>query len=95
MFLQCYSNCSSIISHYHSPIKFNLKSINPLTIHKYYNNKTRNNYTDYPPLQHSTFPFINILNHDFRLYASPNNIISILMQNSELNEDRTDYVELA
>ena len=27
------SNCPSIIAHYHCPIKFNLKSINPLTIH--------------------------------------------------------------
>ena len=61
------------MAHYHSLIKFNLKSINPLTTNKYYHRKLRNNYTIYPALQPFTFPFNNVLNHNFRLYDSPNN----------------------
>ena len=72
MLLSCNSNCPSIIAHYDSPIKFNLKSINPLTTHEYYHSKINNNYIVYPALQPSTFPFNNALNLDFELYDSQN-----------------------
>ena len=71
--LRCNFNCPSSIVHYHSLIKFNLKNINLLTIHEYYQSKIRNNYTVYPALQPSTLVFNNVLNHDFGLYDSPNN----------------------
>ena len=71
--LRCNSNCPSSIVHYHSLIKFNLKSINPSTTHEYYQIKIRNNYTVYPAVQPSTFLFNNVLNHDYGLYDSPNN----------------------
>ena len=57
MLVPCNSNCPSTMAHYHSPIKFNPKSINPLI---------GNNYTVYPTLKLSKFSFNNVLNHDFR-----------------------------
>ena len=48
----------------------------------------------YPGLQPSTFPFNNVLNHDFELYDSQNDNSSPV-QDTELNEDRIDYSELA
>ena len=94
MLLSCNSNCPSIIAHYDSHFKFNLKSINPLTTHEYYHTNIKNIYTVYPALQPSTFPFNNVLNHDFEVYDSQNDN-SNPVQDSELNEDRTDYSELA
>ena len=94
MLLSCNSNCPSIIAHYDSHFKVNLKSINPLTTHEYYHTNIKNIYSVYPALQPSTFPFNNVLNHDFELYDSQNDN-SNPVQDSELNEDRTDYSELA
>ena len=84
MLVPCNSNCPSTIAHYHSPIKFNPKSINPLI---------GNNYTVYPTLKLSKFSFNNVLNHDFRLYNSLNDKCH-LVQDLELNEDCTDYSKL-
>ena len=45
-------------------------------------------------MQPSTFLFNNVLDHDFELYDLQNDN-SNSVQDSELNEDRTDYSKLA
>ena len=87
-------NDSTISAQYDLDAIYDVKNIHPLTTNVYAYRKVNNSYVVFPASQSATLPFSNALDQDFDLYEPPqNNIKSDDVR--DLNEDRTDYSELA
>ena len=88
-------NDSTFSAQYDLDAIYDAKNIHPLTTNEYAYRKINNSYVVFPASQSATLPFSNALDQDFDLYEPPQNNDVKSDDVRDLNEDRTDYSELA
>ena len=88
-------NGSTFSAQYDLDAIYDAKNIHPLTTNEYAYRKINNSYVVFPASQSATLPFSNALDQDFDLYEPPQNNDVKSDDVRDLNEDRTDYSELA
>ena len=88
-------NDSTFSAQYDLDSIYDAKNSHPLTTNEYAYRKINNSYVVFPASQSATLPFSNALDQDFDLYEPPQNNDVKSDDVRDLNEDRTDYSELA